>query len=163
MVDVAAVPERFENAVGEAEHQQILHRLFSQVVIDAINLIFVEDAGDGLVQFARACQAAPKRLFQDDARPGLSRLLGLGQSRRAQVLDDDGEKTRRGGKVKKPIAGGSVLLVKMVQRLLEFLVGLGSAEIVGNVVQALGESFHKGVALRRQVQEFLHRLGHFLG
>ena len=38
VIDVAAVPDRLEDAVGEAEHQDVLHRLLAQVVIDAIDL-----------------------------------------------------------------------------------------------------------------------------
>ena len=88
--------------------------------------------------------------------------LGLASPAAPRCFDDDGEKTRWGGEVKKPIAGGSMLLVKVIQGVLEFLVSLGSAEIVGDVVQSFRETFHKGVALRRQVQELLHRLRHFL-
>ena len=63
VVNVAAIPEGFENAVGEPEHQQVLHRLFPQVVIDAINLVFLENAGDGLVQFAARFPGFARRVF----------------------------------------------------------------------------------------------------
>src|ERR1019366_5663069 len=103
---------------------QILHRLFSQVVINAVNLLFVEDAGDNLIQFARTGEAACEGFFQNDARPSLTRHFGFSKTCRAKVLNDNREKTRWSGKVEKPVAGGSVLLVKMVECLLEFLVGL---------------------------------------
>jgi hypothetical protein len=43
VVDVVAVPERLEDGVGEAEDQQVLHRLLAQVVVDAVDLLLVED------------------------------------------------------------------------------------------------------------------------
>ena len=42
-IDVLMVPERFEHRVGEAEDQDVLHRLFTEIMIDAINLIFAEE------------------------------------------------------------------------------------------------------------------------
>ena len=43
VVDVAPVPERLEDAVAEAEDQQVAHRLLAQVVVDAVDLRLVED------------------------------------------------------------------------------------------------------------------------
>src|SRR5436309_7625122 len=37
VIDVAMVPDRLEQRVGEAEHEQVLHRLFAKVVVDAID------------------------------------------------------------------------------------------------------------------------------
>ena len=44
MIDEALVPDRLEDAVAEAEDQQVLHRLFAEVVIDAVNLILRKHA-----------------------------------------------------------------------------------------------------------------------
>ena len=38
-VDVAAVPDRLEEAISEAEDRQVLDRLLAQVMIDPINLV----------------------------------------------------------------------------------------------------------------------------
>ena len=43
MIDVAAVPDRLEDSVGEAERQDVLHRFFAQIVVDAVDLLFVGD------------------------------------------------------------------------------------------------------------------------
>ena len=43
VVDVAPVPDRLEQGVGEAERQDVLHRLLAQVVVDAEDLALVED------------------------------------------------------------------------------------------------------------------------
>ena len=42
VVDVAAVPDRLEDAVGEAEDHQVLDGLLAEVVIDAVDLLLVE-------------------------------------------------------------------------------------------------------------------------
>ncbi len=40
MVDVIAVPDRLEHAVGEAQHQDVLHRFLAEVMIDPVDLVF---------------------------------------------------------------------------------------------------------------------------
>ena len=42
VVDVIAVPDRLEDRVGKPQHEQVLHRLLAQVVIDAIDLLLAE-------------------------------------------------------------------------------------------------------------------------
>ena len=54
VIDVAAVPERFENAVAEAEGEDILDGFLTEVVIDAVDLAFVED----LLQPVRSARRA---------------------------------------------------------------------------------------------------------
>ena len=49
VVDVVAVPNGLEDAVGKAEHEDVLHRLLAQVVIDAEHLVFLEIAGEQCV------------------------------------------------------------------------------------------------------------------
>src|SRR3546814_20384058 len=43
VVDVLAAPQRFEEGVGEAEIQQVLHSLLAQVMVDAEDRRLVED------------------------------------------------------------------------------------------------------------------------
>ena len=38
MVDMVAVPQRLEDAVGEAQHHDVLHRLLAEEMIHAIDL-----------------------------------------------------------------------------------------------------------------------------
>ena len=44
VVDVVAVPDRLEQPVGEAEREHVLDGLLAQVVVDAEDLVLVEDA-----------------------------------------------------------------------------------------------------------------------
>ena len=50
VVDVVAVPQRLEEAVGEAEDQDVLHRLLAEIVIDAEDLLLARHAQDLLVE-----------------------------------------------------------------------------------------------------------------
>ena len=42
VVDVVAVPDRLEDRVGEPQHEQVLHRFFAEVVVDAVDLPLAE-------------------------------------------------------------------------------------------------------------------------
>jgi hypothetical protein len=46
VVDVSAVPDGLEDAVGEAEDEDVLDGLLAQVMVDAVNLILIEDGLD---------------------------------------------------------------------------------------------------------------------
>ena len=39
VVDMVAVPDRLEHAVGEAQYQDVLHRLLAEIMIDPIDLV----------------------------------------------------------------------------------------------------------------------------
>jgi len=45
MVDVVAVPERLEDGIGEAKDHDVLHGLFAQVVVEAVDLPLLENVG----------------------------------------------------------------------------------------------------------------------
>jgi hypothetical protein len=67
MVDVIAVPDGLEDAVGEAQHQHVLDGLFAEVVIDAVDLIFAQVTVQIVVESAGRLQIAAERLL-DHAR-----------------------------------------------------------------------------------------------
>ena len=46
VIDVIAVPDRLENAIGKAEGQNVLNRFFSQIMIDAIDLVLLKNLLD---------------------------------------------------------------------------------------------------------------------
>ena len=43
MINVAAIPDRLEDAVGKTKGHDVLHRLFAQVVIDAVDLLLISE------------------------------------------------------------------------------------------------------------------------
>ncbi len=94
VVDEVAVPNRLDHQVGKSEHQQVLHRLLGQVVIDAINLLLVEVAVQQLIQRLRAFQVHPERLLDHNAvQPARAVQAGCGKisGHGAEVLGLDGQ------------------------------------------------------------------------
>ena len=69
VVDVAAVPDRLKDKVAEAEDQDVAHRLFPKVVVDAVNLRLAEDFANFPVQLDGRLEVAAERLLNDDTSP----------------------------------------------------------------------------------------------
>ncbi len=136
VVDVAPVPNRLEDSVREAEDQDILDGLFSQVVIDPVDLLFVQHLPDFLVQAARRFVVAPKRFFDDHAPPAM--FFG-NQICRPQLLDDGGEKVGSRSQVIKIVAARAVLLVDVSQNAAQLFINLRIVEIARDVVNPARE------------------------
>ena len=66
--------KRFEQRVAEAQCDQVLHRLLAQIVIDAEDLLFLEDRTDQLVDGVGGGAVLPQRLLQHDTRFGRDEL-----------------------------------------------------------------------------------------
>jgi hypothetical protein len=92
VADVLAVPDGLEEAVGEAEGEDVVDRFLPEEVIDAEDPILVERRVDRAVQCLRRREVGAERLLDDDPRVG-------GQTGRAQHLDDGPEGHRRDGQV----------------------------------------------------------------
>ena len=64
-----AVPNGLENAVSETEYQNVLHGLFAQVMIDTIDLFFLEKPEQITVQFLCRGKVVTKWFFENEASP----------------------------------------------------------------------------------------------
>jgi hypothetical protein len=87
MIDVRAVPQRLEQRVGEAQHHQVLHCLFAEIVVDAVDLPFREHLADRRVDRLRGSEVLAQRLLKHQPRhrrhqPGASQV---GRGRAEQV------------------------------------------------------------------------------
>ena len=71
MIDIAPVPDRFENRVANAKNEQILGRLLSKVVIDPIDLVFLKNGRQLAVQLASGTQIMSKRLLDNNPAPAV--------------------------------------------------------------------------------------------
>src|ERR1700733_1557222 len=89
MIDIVAVPDVFEDAVGEAEDEDVLHRLLAEVVIDAEDLVFVEDLVDLVVESSGGFEVVAERLLDDDTDPvfAVATVAGPGHAVIAEVFD----------------------------------------------------------------------------
>src|SRR5262245_23422924 len=92
MIDVSAVPDRLEDGIAKAEHQQVLDGFLPKVMIDTINLVLVEHLPDFRVQRPRRFQIAPKWLLDDHASPVALHLAG--QAGVAELANDHTEELR---------------------------------------------------------------------
>ena len=137
MIDIAAVPDGLEDGVVEAEHHDVLHRLFAQVVIDAINLVFRQHRFDVPVQGLRRVQIVPERLFDDHPPPASAGLLG--QSRLAQLLNDRGKELWRRGQVEEIVRLSAVFLVYAGELRRQSGIRGRIAEFAAQVVEPIAE------------------------
>ena len=69
MIDVAPVPDRLEDGVIEAEDHDVLYGLFAKIVIDAVNLIFLQDCFDFAVQGFGGFNIMSERFFDYNPAP----------------------------------------------------------------------------------------------
>ena len=156
MVDVAGIPHRLENRVGEAHDHDVLRGLLPEVVVDAVGLGFLEGGLDEIVQPARAGQVGAEGFLDNHARPRSRR--GRVESAFAEVFQNHLELVGRDGEVKKPVparAAGRVQLLKMAGEgdialgVVEFtpVVGDGVREILPQlVIDLLAGEFANGLA-----------------
>src|ERR1700755_1933159 len=72
IVDISSVPQRLEDAVAEAESQNVLDGFLAEIVVYAIDLALVEYLLQTRVEFARAGQVVPERLLDHYPPPALT-------------------------------------------------------------------------------------------
>src|SRR5581483_3728595 len=113
VIDVPPVPDRLEDRVVETEHEYVLHRLFAEIVIDAVNLVLRQDRLDLPVESARRFQIAPKRLLDYDPPP--FPVVLPGQLALSQLLHNRSKKFRGDREIKKIISVRRILLIKLPQ------------------------------------------------
>ena len=112
VVDVVAVPDGLEDAVGEAEDEDVLDGLFAEVVVDAEDLVFVEDGVDLVVELDGGVEVVAEGLLDDDADAA---LIGLGHALRAEVFDDGRKKLGRGGEIEEAVGPDALFLRDAVE------------------------------------------------
>ena len=69
MIDVTPIPDRLKNRVAQTEYQKVLCRLFAKIMIDSVNLMFLENRRQLAIQFACRSQIMSERLFDDYPAP----------------------------------------------------------------------------------------------
>src|SRR5947208_2465468 len=86
VIDRIPVPEPFKNGIGEAEHQDVLHRLFAKVMVDPKNLLLVGVTRQFRIELAGRVQIVTKWLFDHNALPALFAIL-VQQPSAVELLD----------------------------------------------------------------------------
>ncbi|MNT02450.1 hypothetical protein D3C72_1369480 [compost metagenome] len=96
MINLIIAPYRFQQGIGEPQCHEILHRLLTQVVIDAKHLGLCKHRADGFVDCRGRFQRVADRFFQDDAR------VMIDQAGNFQVVGDGHKQVWCGGQVVDP-------------------------------------------------------------
>ena len=130
---VIAVPDGLEDAVGEPEHEDVLDGLFAEVVIDPVDLLFLEDAHELPVQCPRAFQIAAERFLHDDARPA---AVDAGEAGGAEARDDIVVETGRCRAVEEPVARAAPRGLDLLEALLQPGVQLRRVRVAGDIEEA---------------------------
>lgn len=128
--DVVLVPLGFKQAVGEAQGDQVLHRLLAQVMVDAIDAVLREHLRHRIVHRTRRGQVVADGLFQHHP-------AALGQAHRGQVGADAAIYRGWRGEV------GDQLILR-ADLLEQRRVVLGLEKVHGQVAQTSQEPRHVG-------------------
>ncbi len=78
VVDVVLVPQRLEDAVGEAEGEQVLHRLLAEVMVDAVDLLLRPVGQQLAVELDGRGEVVAEGLLDDESRPPLGPVAETG-------------------------------------------------------------------------------------
>jgi len=133
MVDVVVVPERFEQAVGEAADQNVLHRFFAQIMVDAVDLPLAHHLQQASVERLGAGQVGAEGLFHHHSAKAAGRLVK--QTGLPEALRHFGEEARRRGQVEDGVA-----VAGLFDALGNGLVSRRVEEVACLVIQALGQA-----------------------
>ena len=116
ILHVVAIPDRLEDRVGEAQRDDVLHRLLPEIVVDAVNLVLGKDRFDRLLELSRRLEIGAEGLLDDDARPAVGVFLEAGFF---EMLDDLGKDRRWRREIEEVIACGTELGIVLGEPLFE--------------------------------------------
>ncbi|MNM26629.1 hypothetical protein D3C81_370950 [compost metagenome] len=122
-------PQRLEQHVAEAQCQQVLHGFLAQVMVDTVDLRFLEHFAHFGVDLLGAGQVAAQRFFQYHARVRRDQAIFF------QVVADQGEQVRRRRQVVDARQVGAV-----AQRFDQRGIGLGVAGVERHIHDARAEA-----------------------
>ena len=126
VIDPVAVPDRFEQPIGEAERHDALDRVLAEKVVDPEDLVFVQRALDVGVQLARRIQAMAERLLDHHAAPEPTLaalvLVLIGELRLAELLHHGAEEPIRDREIEDGVATGAVGLVSLFKCAAKLVV-----------------------------------------
>ena len=132
VVDEVAVPQRLNQGIGEAEHQQVLHGFLAKIVVDAEHLLLVEMLMQDAIQQTGALDILAERLFDDDAMMA-ARLVQPGL---VQPADDGAEIGRLDRKVEYGIGADVLTAGSLGQALVELRI----VQFTGEVTEPPGKA-----------------------
>src|SRR5260221_8861455 len=142
MVDVLMVPDRLEYRIGKAEYGDILYRFLAQIVIDAVNLLFVVHGAQTFVKCARRIEISTKGLLHDNPRVALT----LVEASLAKHFGNPGIQVRGDSQIKQAVAFRAALLIQFVKALRQSPIPLPVIELQLGIKQPVGKALPKRFA-----------------
>ena len=118
VVDVVAIPDRLEHAVGEAQHQDVLDGLLAEIVIDPVDLVLVDDLQQFAVQRLRRGQVGAERLFDHQPPPAAVLLQHAGA---AELAGDRQEGVGRRRQIEQAVAAGFARRLQAVEPVAQLV------------------------------------------
>ena len=137
VIDVAAVPDGLENSVGETERHDVLDGLFTQIMIDAIDLLLVGELEQFLIEGFGRFQVVTERLFDHHPTPVVVVLLHQAGGR--ELFNNRTEEARSRRHVKEHVLMGGVIAVDLGQAILDLRIKRVIVEIAGKIIEAARE------------------------
>jgi hypothetical protein len=134
VIDVLAIPEGFEDGVAEAEGEDVLDGFFTEVVVDAVELVFGEAFVEGGFEFAGGAVVVAEGFFDDEAAPT---AVGAGEG--GEAAGDGGVLAGLRREIEENIAAGLALLGDFGEAGGEGGVVVGGGEVAGDAEEAAGE------------------------
>ncbi len=156
--DVVPVPQGLEDAVGEAQCENVLHRLLAEVMVDPIDLPLLEHLQNSRVERLRAREVFAERFLDHHAAKRAVFLFH--ESVLAEPLDDVAEEARRGREVEHHVPRAEFFR-EIVQARAQALVGAVVVEVAAHVEEMWRERFSRGaggLAALRTLEYFLAKV-----
>ncbi len=148
VIDVVAVPDRLEDAVGEAEDQDVLDGLLAQVVVDAVDLLLGQHLMQQAVEFPRRSQIGAEGFLDDHAPPSGRPVDHPGS---AQPQHDVGVHVGRGGQVVQAVGRAAVGAFGGGQDALQVRQGRGVGRVAAQILELCREGRPGGGVGRRRL------------
>ena len=148
VVDVAVVPHRLEDAVGEAQDEDVLDGLLAEVVIDPIDLLLGKHREQNAVELPPRLEVVPEGLLDDDAHPA---FFDRREALRPEPADDRLVGVGRRREVEDAVGRSAPLLLDRLERDPQAAVEIGVAEIAGHVAYAVGKVARAALRRRREL------------
>ena len=157
MIDVVAVPDRLEHAVGEAQHHDVLHRLLAEVVIDPVNLIPGEEAQQVRIQCAGRFEIEAERLFNDQPAPAA--VVFIGETGLAKLARHRSEQVGWRRQIKQAIVLRPAAAAELGEFALKLVVGRRIRQIARHV-SAIAKQRVGGFCIHAIGGKFVERRPH---
>ena len=109
VIDIAPIPKRLEHRICETKYENVLHRIFAEVVIDPVDLLLAELFVQLLVDVLGRFQIAAEWLLNHDAAEA---ILFHGLARFAQPGGDPGIQFGRDREIIEAVAAAGAFALR---------------------------------------------------